>query len=135
VTVLLYLDENVDRQVGLLLLALGFDVVFAREVHPPHTSDHIHLASATNSGRILVSHDRDYILLHGAWYDWFRECGQPPHPSHAGILLIPQRPVVSRSDAVAIEQTLLEGKTMESFANRLFDWTANDGWKELDIRN
>jgi len=36
--VLLYLDENVNRQFGLMLLALGYDVVFARDVHPAHTS-------------------------------------------------------------------------------------------------
>ena len=132
--VLLYLDENVNRQVGMLLLALGFDVVFARDVHPPHTSDHIHLAWATSSGRILVSHDKDYVLLHRAWIDWFREFGQQPYPRHAGILLIPQHPVVTLPEAVAILRGLLEDARMESLANRLYDWTVNDVWQVFGIQ-
>jgi hypothetical protein len=132
VTVLLYLDENVNRQLGLLLLALGFDVVFARNLHPPHTSDHIHLASATRDGRILISHDRDYLLLHRAWRDWFKDFGPSPPPRHAGILLIPQEPVIPKSDAAMILRTLLGSAAGEAFSSRLLDWTARYGWQELD---
>jgi hypothetical protein len=131
---LLYLDENVNRQVGLLLLALGFDVVFAPYVHSPHTSDHIHLASATSSGRILVSHDRDYVLLHRVWIDWFTEFGQQPFPRHAGILLIPQHPFLVLPEAVTILRDLLAKAQADAFANRLYDWTADDGWQEFGIQ-
>ncbi|HKG24821.1 MAG TPA: DUF5615 family PIN-like protein [Thermomicrobiales bacterium] len=132
--VLLYLDENVNRQFGLMLLALGYDVVFARDVHPAHTSDHIHLAWATTSGRVLITHDRDYRLLHCAWCDWFREFAQSPLPRHAGIVMIPQDPVLPRGDAVAVVRSLLENATAESLTNRRFDWTATYGWQELDAR-
>ena len=130
----LYLDENVNRQMGLMLIALGFNVVFARDIHPPHTSDHVHLAWATKSGRILVTHDRDYRLLHVAWCDWFRDFGQVPAPRHVGILIIPQDPVLPKEDAVRVVQSLLSDATAKSLANRLFDWTALYGWQELDVR-
>jgi hypothetical protein len=133
-TVRLYLDENVNRQLGLILLALGFDVVFARDVLPPHTSDHIHLATAARSGRILLTHDRDYQLLHCAWRDWFNEYLQAPLPRHGGLLLIPQHPVLSLFDAVAVVRGFLEDATVGSYANRLFEWTANSGWLELEVR-
>jgi hypothetical protein len=133
VTIPIYLDENVNRQFGMMLLAIGFNVVFARDIHPPHTSDHIHLAWATKSGRVLITHDRDYLLLHRAWHDWFREFGQAPVPRHSGIVMIPQDPVLPKSSAVTIVQQLLEDAA-DSLANRLLEWTARRGWQEFEVR-
>jgi hypothetical protein len=82
-------------------------------------------------GRVLVSHDRDYVLLHRAWGDWFSQVEQPPSPRDAGIVLIPQHPVLSLAGTVEMLKVFLGDIAQESFANRLYDWTANDGWQEF----
>jgi hypothetical protein len=82
-----------------------------------------------------VSHDRDYVLLHRAWIDWFREFRQRSYPRHAGILLIPQHPILTLPEAVAILRGVLENASAESFTNRLYDWTANDDWQEFGIQS
>ena len=133
VTIPIYLDENVNRQFGLMLHALGFNVIFARDVHPPHTSDHIHLAWATKAGRLLITHDRDYLLLHRAWHDWFREFGHSPIPRHSGIVMIPQDPVLPKANAVTVVLQLFE-YSAASFANRLLEWSATRGWQEFEVR-
>jgi Domain of unknown function (DUF5615) len=127
----IYLDENIDRLLGVLLLLLGYDIAYARELHPSHSSDHIHLAFAARTGRILVTHDRgDFQLLHRAWCDWFAEFAALPPSRHGGILLLPQSPVLNTSQAATIVHAFLADASPSTLSNRLYEWTATDGWRE-----
>src|SRR5439155_6703597 len=86
----LYLDHGVAIAVTPPLLAAGHDVVIARRVVPRTAGDDLHLLTATHLGRILVTYDADFILLHNAWRRWSRDWGISR--LHTGILLTPQPP-------------------------------------------
>lgn len=59
-------DENFEDEVVVALLALGHDVVTARAAGLSRTPDPAVLAHATTSGRVVLTHDRDYHKLHKA---------------------------------------------------------------------
>jgi hypothetical protein len=132
VVVRLYRDENVDRLLIVLLRATGFDVVFSRDVFPSGTSDHLHLLSAAQTQRILVTHDKeDFRLLYFAWHDWFAAFAVLPRPRHAGILRLPQSPGLATRQAAQLLQMLLDGAPEDVVANRLLEWSPMQGWEEV----
>ena len=59
-----HLDENVDPAVAHGLRRRGIDVTFASEVGLLGATDEEHLAFAHAAGRVLVTHDDDYLALH-----------------------------------------------------------------------
>ncbi len=62
-----YLDHNVSLHLAPALIALGHDVATARDLGLTGADDDIHLSTATDDSRILVTHDRqDFVLLHRA---------------------------------------------------------------------
>jgi hypothetical protein len=74
-------DENVPSGTVAALRAIGFDVLAVGEAHPA-ISDRAVLALARESGRWLITFDRDYgelIFKHG-------------EPPPVGILFLRQRP-------------------------------------------
>ncbi len=57
-------DENFEDEIVDALVALGHDVVTARAAGVSNTPDADVLAHAAASGRIVLTHDRDYHKLH-----------------------------------------------------------------------
>jgi predicted nuclease of predicted toxin-antitoxin system len=70
-----YPDENVQVAVADQLRRHNVDVVTARELNMLGASDLAHLKTATTAGRVLCTHDSDFVVLamHGT--------------DHAGIVL------------------------------------------------
>jgi len=58
-----HLDENVDPDVGLALRRRGIDVTMTREMGLLGLSDEAQLAFARNEGRVIVTHDADFLRL------------------------------------------------------------------------
>ena len=63
----LYTDENVSGILIRALQRLGWDVVRAIDTHPAGTEDEVHFQTATDQGRVLVSHDTDMLVLAARW--------------------------------------------------------------------
>lgn len=59
-----HLDESVDPDVARALGARGIDVTTAQEAGLLEAPDAIHLAFAHTNGRVLVTHDADFLRLH-----------------------------------------------------------------------
>ena len=59
-------DENFSRSVVEALRALGHDVRTAQEEGLGGRPDPEVLAAATALGRIMLTHDRDFVRLHRA---------------------------------------------------------------------
>ena len=58
-----YLDENVQIAIAEQLIRRGIDVVTARDLNLLGEEDTNHLERATAMGRVLCTHDTDYIQL------------------------------------------------------------------------
>lgn len=58
-----YLDENVPIQVARQLITRGIDVVTVRDLGKLGEEDLDHLQTATKLGRVLCTHDRDFLQL------------------------------------------------------------------------
>lgn len=58
-----YLDENVPVEVARQLRLRDIDVVTARDLNLLGESDHNHLQNATIQGRVLCTHDTDFLEL------------------------------------------------------------------------
>ena len=84
----LYFDHNVKGKVARILASQGQTACTARDVGMWRATDEEHLLFAATQGWLLVTNDRDFILLHDAWHRWSREWNV--HPVHAGILLTVQ---------------------------------------------
>jgi len=127
-----YLDEGLSSITDTRLTRLGEDVVDARSIVRHGTSDHHHLAVATLLNRVLVTYNRaDFELLHNAWRDWSARFGRPPLATHAGILVVPQPPVMIPNIAADLIHSFLNDQTTGSLANRLYVWTVEDDWDEV----
>jgi hypothetical protein len=73
-----YLDENVPLEVGRQLALSGVDVVSARGLDRLGDADRDHLRLATEQGRVLCTHDQDFLRLAAEGAD------------HQGIAFLPQ---------------------------------------------
>jgi hypothetical protein len=69
-----YLDENVDPTVAEQLVRGGIDTLTVRELGIWGESDINHLHKATEMGRVLCTHDTDFLSLASQGYN------------HAGIV-------------------------------------------------
>lgn len=58
-----YLDENVPVEVGHQLERAGLDVVSARSLDLLGAADVDHLQRASEMGRVLCTHDQDFLRL------------------------------------------------------------------------
>jgi len=58
-----YLDENVSPAVGEQLVKSGIDVVTTQDVEKLGDTDVNHLQRATQMGRVLCTHDTDFLRL------------------------------------------------------------------------
>jgi predicted nuclease of predicted toxin-antitoxin system len=65
-----YLDEDVSIVVAAILRARGFEVVTARDIGQLGLSDSEQLASAAQTGRVFLTHNRvDFERLHREWLE------------------------------------------------------------------
>ncbi len=69
-----YLDENVNPMVSEQLRQHGIDAVTARDLGVLGDADISHLHRAASLGRVLCTHDQDFLSMAAAGYD------------HAGIV-------------------------------------------------
>lgn len=76
-----YLDENVPTEVARQLRRSGIDTVSARDLGRLGDEDPDHLRNATLEGRVLCTHDSDFLRLAAEGVD------------HAGIAFSPQNRV------------------------------------------
>ncbi len=129
------LDENVSRDVALVLRAEDHKIESAVELGRLRLSDVQVLVRAAESDQVLVTHNRrDFVALHEAWMTWRarweleveRAVGAPVSLSHhGGIALVPG--LSSRELAVALRQfDGLHG----ALDDRLFEWSREQGWRE-----
>lgn len=78
-TIRFHLDEHVAGAVALGLRLRGIDVSSTVEADLTAATDEQQLAFAAGQGRVLVTHDADFLRLHAAGH------------SHAGIVFCRQR--------------------------------------------
>lgn len=65
-TIRFYTDEHVARAVVKGLRERGVDVLTVTEAGLPGAADDAHLARAQRDGRVVVTHDVDFLRLHAA---------------------------------------------------------------------
>ena len=59
-----HLDEHVSPAIAAGLRRRGIDVTTTREVGLQGADDTDHIAFALPAGRVIVTHDEDYLMLH-----------------------------------------------------------------------
>jgi predicted nuclease of predicted toxin-antitoxin system len=69
-----YLDENMNPAIAEQLAKSDIDVVTIRDVEQLGDSDINHLQRATEMGRVLCTHDTDFLKI------------AAEHTDHAGII-------------------------------------------------
>lgn len=60
-----HLDENVDHAIADALQRYGVDVTVTSEVGLLRATDDAQLAFARDNTRVMVTHDEDFLVLHG----------------------------------------------------------------------
>lgn len=70
-------------------MQLGHTVVTRWQLGMMQAEDAEHLLHAAQSGRVLVTRDKDFSGLHVAWQLWVGVWQVQPQPEHGGILLVP----------------------------------------------
>lgn len=68
-TIRFHLDENVHGALAAALRRRGIDVTTAMEAGLREAADQRHLAHAREQGRVLVTHDADFLRLHTQGYE------------------------------------------------------------------
>jgi predicted nuclease of predicted toxin-antitoxin system len=62
----LHLDENVHISIAEALIARGYDVTTAASTELRESSDEEHLVFALREGRVIFTHDQDFLRLHAS---------------------------------------------------------------------
>lgn len=57
-------DENIEAPIVEHLRKRGYDLLTARDLGLSFEPDPVLLAQATDLGRVILTHDRDFIVLH-----------------------------------------------------------------------
>ncbi|MCC7103946.1 MAG: DUF5615 family PIN-like protein [Chloroflexi bacterium] len=120
-----YFDSDVSLTVARMLSDAGHDVTTARDLRLQAAADDLHLLTAVQSNRTLVSHNRrDVVLLHDAWLRWPRAFGLAL-PPHSGVLVLDQTMPAGLFEAI---ENLLGTVSGQRRANELFWWRTHGGW-------
>ncbi len=120
-----YLDEDVWLPLAGDLRTQGHEVAIYRDHLPSPSSDALHLLTATQQGRILITFNRTaFRLLHAAWQYWTVAWGVAVE--HAGIIVGDQ--TVPRATHAGTIHSLLTANL--PFANQLYEWRGGTtgGW-------
>ena len=100
-----YMDEHVHPAITRGLRLRGIDVLTAQEAQTLGATDEEHLSLAASSGKVLFTHDNDFLKLHAKGV------------THAGIAFAHQRTSIGR---IVRALTLIhEILTVEEMANRV----------------
>lgn len=62
----LYMDENISKPISEGLRRRGLDVLTAQEAGMLGSSDEAQLNFATREGRVIFTHDSDFLRLHAS---------------------------------------------------------------------
>ena len=74
-----HFDEHIPNAVAKGLRRNGIDVTTPMDAGLLEAADHVHLAYATRTGRVMVSYDSDFLQLHASQVE------------HAGIVYVRPR--------------------------------------------
>jgi hypothetical protein len=91
----LYLDENIEPPIGRLLARRGHDVLTTQDAGQKGATDPQQLLTATEAGRIVVTHDDDFLFIHRWWNDFSGLCEGTLPREHAAVLLVPGAPILA----------------------------------------
>jgi len=106
---LLYIDEDVHKNLAEELRQRGFDAISALEVGMMEVHDPQHLAFAVSQGRAVLSFNRgDFVRLHRQYMERGWE--------HYAIIVSPQYPIGETLRRVV---RLMETLSAEDMMNRL----------------
>lgn len=120
-SILVYLDHNVDPQLAKDARTAGYDVVAAIEVGNAALEDADQLNWAANQGRCILTHDfDDYPRLAREWFYAGR--------NHAGIIMCRQPPRISYGEMLRRLLRLLDTLPADEMVNRL-EWL-DDRWSD-----
>lgn len=120
-SILIYLDHNVDPQLARDARNAGYDAHAAVEVGNAALDDVDHLGWATSQGRCIITHDfDDYPRLATEWFHQGRD--------HAGIILCRQPPDIAYGEMLRRRLRLLDTLTADEMVNRL-EWL-DDRWSD-----
>ena len=125
----LYLDHNVAAQLTELLHARGYTAQTVGALGLATASDDALLLRAAQDACIFVTHNwSDFRLLHDARRRWSAAWGSTA--THAGVLVIPTRPVWDTQQAAEEIDRLLTAvlDTGHTITNRLYRWQRDRGW-------
>jgi predicted nuclease of predicted toxin-antitoxin system len=75
------MDHNIQSAITQGLRRLGIDVITAQEDGAAQRDDELILARATEMGRLVFTHDDDFLAIAGRWLREGREfAGLAPSP-------------------------------------------------------
>jgi hypothetical protein len=125
-----YLDNDVAQAVAALLHARGHSAVTARQLGLHQAADAVQLLTAAEHGWILVTHNmRDYVMLHEAWLRW--TSAWQVTAKHAGILSIPQSPLLALDRAV--DELCAFITSGQSLPNEMYRLPPADAWHRWQL--
>jgi uncharacterized protein with PIN domain len=58
-----HLDEHIPEALALALRAHGYDVTTSADANLLEAEDELHIEHALREGRLIITHDRDYLVL------------------------------------------------------------------------
>lgn len=120
-SLLVYLDHNVDPLLASDARKAGFGAVAAQEVGNAVLADVDQLSWAASQGRCIFAHDYDdFPRLASEWFHAGR--------NHSGIVLCRQPPDISYGELLRRLLRLLDTLTADEMVNRL-EWL-DDLWSE-----
>lgn len=121
-----YLDNDVSRELAVLLGGMGHHVTMTRDLRHFRAGDDAQLLTATHNRWVLLTFNRrDFVMLHDAWITWPAAFGIAL-PAHPGILVLDP---VSATQLASVIVTLLAKTRDGPLANNLFWWHRHDGWR------
>ena len=82
-----HLDESIDPDIARALRARGIDVTTAQETDLLEALDPEHLAFAHSRGRVLVTHDADFLRLHAQGIEHAGMCYCHPQARTLGQII------------------------------------------------
>jgi len=127
----LYLDENMGSRALIAERANAHHTAtYCRDLGYAKAPDDFHLYAATLRGEVLVTHDADFIGIHGALFRFARNHHLPD--IHAGILVFPQ-------DNIRISDI---GRFTDAFfaaelpvSNLLYCYQEDGSWVRYEVRD
>jgi hypothetical protein len=114
----LHLDQNIPRDVATYLQQLGYAVFTATALSMRKAEDAEHLLRAALDGRVVITKDKDYLVLQVAWRVWPPAWQVAAPLEHVGVLVIHDH-WPSQQAAQEIHQALCSGWPLR---NALYRW-------------